>query len=181
MMRLAALVLVAVVAGIPLEILAAAPVTWLAGAALSVGGVGALALSMSFVTAGAALALIAYTLALTAGRPAADPIVSVVFGGTLVLLLALVHFAGRVDGALIGRGVIAGQLRRWLGIVALGVVAAGGLAAGGAVLGPILVGATLPIVVVAAALGSLLTVAGVIALVTAPSGTAAAAPKADER
>jgi hypothetical protein len=92
-----------------------------------------------------------------------------------------VHFAGLVDGSLIGRGVIAGQLRRWLGIVALGVLAAGGLAAGGAVLGPILVGVTLPIVVVAAALGSLLTVAGVIALVTAPSGTTAAAPKGDER
>ena len=169
MMRLAAVVLVAVVAGIPLEILAAPPVTWLAGAALVIGSVGALALSMPLVTAGASLALIAYTLALTAARPVADPIASVVFGGTLVLLLALVHFAGRIDGALVGPGVIAGQLRRWLGIVALGAVAAGGLAVGGAVLGPILVGASLPVVVVAAAMGAVLTVAGVIALVTAPS------------
>jgi hypothetical protein len=38
------------------------------------------------------------------------------------------------------------------------------------VVGPVLLGASLPVVVVAAALGAALTVAGVIALVTAPRG-----------
>jgi hypothetical protein len=168
MIRLAAAALVTVVVGIPLAILPAAPVTWLAVVALAVGATGALALSVTLVTAGASLALVAYAVALALARPAADPIASVVFGGTLVLLLALVHFASRIDDAVVGPGVLAGQIRHWMAIVALGVAAAAVLTMGGAVLGPALVGATLPVVVVAAALGALLAVAGVISLVTAP-------------
>ena len=105
---------------------------------------GALTLSVSLVTAGASLALIAYAVALTLARPAADPLASVAFGGTLVLLLALVHFAARIDGAVVGPGVLAGQIRHWMVIVALGVAAAAVLTLGGAVLAPLLVGATLP-------------------------------------
>jgi hypothetical protein len=171
MMRLAAVTLVAVVTGIPLAILPAAPVTWLSVVALVIGGIGALALSVTLVTAGASLSLIAYAVALALARPAADPIASVVLGGTLVLLLALVHFAGRIDGAVVGPGVVAGQIRHWLVIVALGVAAAAVLMTAGAMLGPALAGATLPVVVVAAALGAVLTVAGAISLVTAPKGS----------
>jgi hypothetical protein len=58
------------------------------------------------------------------------------------------------------------QIRHWLATVAAGVVAAAVLTAGGALLGPALVGATLPMLAVAATLGALLAVAGVIALTT---------------
>jgi len=170
MMRLAIAVLVVLVAGIPLAIVPAAPVTWLALAAAAAGGVGALVLSVSLVTAGASLSLVAYAVALTVAGPVADPVVSVVLGGALVLLLALTHFAQRTEGALLAPGVVAGQIRHWLAVVGLGVAVAAALTLGGAVLGPVLVGATLPVVVVAAALGAVLTVAGVIALVTAPRG-----------
>ena len=72
-------------------------------------------------------------------RPAADPIASVVLGSTLVLLLALVHFGRRIDDAVVGPGVGAGQIRHWMAIVALGVAGAVVLTLGGAV-GPALVG-----------------------------------------
>jgi hypothetical protein len=80
--------------------------------------------------------------------------------------MALVHFTARVHGATIGPAVIGVQVRQWLGIIALGVVAALGLTAAAAVLGATLQGVSLPVVVVAAALGALMTTAGVIALVT---------------
>jgi predicted Co/Zn/Cd cation transporter (cation efflux family) len=167
MLRLAAGVLVAVLVAIPLAVLPAAPVTWLAMAALGVGGAGVLVLSVPMVTTGASLALIAYASALVIAGPAVDPVAAIAVGATLVLLLALVHFAGRVQGAALGPAVIAAQVRHWLVIVALGAAAAVGLTAGGVVLGPTLRGASMPVVVVAAALGALMTTAGVIALVTA--------------
>ncbi len=135
-------------------------------------------LSVSLVTASASLALIAYAVALTMARPAADPLTCVVLGGTLVLLLALVHVRHAVMAPLVGPGVVAAQIRHWLAMVALGVAGAAVLTLGGAVLGPALVGATLPVVVVAAALGALLAVAGVISLVTAPRDSSVAAPPA---
>ncbi len=142
MMRLAAVVLVGVLVAIPLAVGPAAPVTWLAILALVVGGAGVSVLSMSIVTTGASLTLIAYAV-------------------------ALVHFARRAHGAALGPAVVATQVRQWLVIVALGVAAAVGLTAGGVVLGSTLRGATLPVIVVAAALGAVMTTAGVIALVTA--------------
>jgi predicted Co/Zn/Cd cation transporter (cation efflux family) len=167
MLRLAAGVVLAVLVAIPLAVLPAAPVTWLAMPALGVGGAGVLVLSVPIVTTGASLALIAYASALVIAGPAVDPVAAIAVGAALVLLLALVHFAGRVQGAALGPAVLASQVRHWLMIVALGAAAAGGLTAGGVVLGSTLRGAALPVVVVAAALGALMTTAGVIALVTA--------------
>lgn len=166
MMRPAAAVLVAVVVAFPLAVLPARPITWLAVGALVVGGAGVVVLSVPLVTVGASLALIAYTLALVITGPAVDPVAAIALGATLVLLLTLVHFAGRVHGAAIGSSVIASQIRQWLMIVAVGVVVAVGLALGGVALGVTLQGAALPVVVVVAALGAVLSVAGVIALVT---------------
>ncbi len=166
MMRLAAAALVAVLVAFPVAARPAAPITWLAVVALAVGGVGVSVLSVTLVTIGGALALITYALALVLAQPAIDAVAATVFGATLVLLLALVHFAAHVRGAILGRAVVAGQIRRWLAVVAAGVVTAAGLTAGGALLGPVLGGATLPMVVVTAALGALLTAAGVIALTT---------------
>ena len=166
-MRLAAVVLVAVLVAIPLTVLPAAPVTWLAMLAFGVGSAGVIVRVTPLVTAGASLALIAYAVALVTAGAVVDLVAAVAFGSTLVLLLGLAHLAARVHGAAIGPAVIAVQARHWLVIVALGAVAAVGLMAGGAVLGATLRGASLPVVVVAAALGALLTTAGVIALVTA--------------
>lgn len=166
MMRLAAAVLIAAVVAFPLAVLPSPPVTWLAVSALVVGGAGVVALSVPLVTAGASLAMIAYTLALVIARPPFDPVAAIAFGATLVLLLALAHFAGRVHGAAIGPSVIAAQIRHWLVIVAAGVMAAVMLTAAAAAFGLTLLGAALPVVVVVAALGVLMTVAGVVALVT---------------
>jgi len=166
MMRLAAAILVAVLAALPLTVLPSPPVTWLAVSALVVGGAGVVALSVPLVTAGASLALIAYALALVIVRAPFDPVAAIAFGATLVLLLALVHFAGRAHGAAIGPSVIASQIRHWLMVVAVGVVAAVVLTMGGAALAVTLQGAAFPVVVVVAALGAVVTVAGVIALVT---------------
>jgi hypothetical protein len=168
MIRLPIAVLVALVVGTPLAILPAAPVSWFAVGAAATGSVGVLALSVSLVTASASLSLVAYALALSWAQPVADPVVSVIFGGALVLVLALTHFARRSEGAMLGPGVIAGLIRHWLAIVGLGIAAAAALTLGGVVLGPMVVGASLPVVVVAGALGAALTVAGVIALVTTP-------------
>jgi hypothetical protein len=166
MIRLAAAALLAVVVAFPVAVRPTGPVTWLAILALAVGGLGVIVLAVSLVTAAGALALIGYALALVLARPAVDPVAATGFGAALVLLLALVHFAARVHGAALGPAVVAVQVRQWLAVVAAGVVAAGGLTAGGALLGSGLVRATLPTVVVAATLGALLVVAGVIALTT---------------
>jgi hypothetical protein len=165
MMRLAAAVLLVVLVAFPVSVLPAPPVTGLAVVALAVGAAGVVALSMPLVTAGGALALVAYALALVIARPEVDSATAIVFSALLVVLLALVHFAGRAEGAVLGPGVVVAQLRHWLAVVAVGVVAAAVLAAGAGVLGPALAGAGLPLVVVAVALGALLAVAGVVALV----------------
>jgi hypothetical protein len=166
MMRLAAIVLLAVLAALPLSVRPSSqPVTWLVTAALVVGGVGVIAWSVPLVTAAGSLVLIAYALALVLAGPAADPLAAIALGSTVVLLLALVHLGGRVRGAVLGPSVIASQARQWLAVVALGAVAALVLTQAAAPLGVALRSAALPVVVIAAALGAVLTVAGVIALV----------------
>jgi hypothetical protein len=109
--------------------------------------------------------VIAYALALVVAGPAAEPLGAIALGASLVLVLALVHFGARVRGAVVGASVITGQARQWLAVVGLGIVAAVVLTAAAAPLGGALRGATLPVVVIAAALGAVLTVGGVIALV----------------
>jgi len=173
MTRLAAAVLLLVLVAFPLAVLPLAPVTWLAGAALGVGGAGVALLSVGIVTTGAALAVIAYALGLVIAHPAPDPLTAGALGATLVVLLAVVHLGGRVQGAALGAGVMAGQARQWAGVVAAGVLAASVITLGGTALGPVLRGATLPVVVAAAALGVLLAGAGVFALVTAREDAAA--------
>ena len=166
MMRLAAAVLVAILVGFPVSVMPGPPVTWLAAVALVVAGAGVALLSVTLVTVGASLALIAYTIALVIVQPAVDPVAAIGVAVTLVILLALVHFADRVHGAALGPGVIATQVRQWMAIVAAGALAAATLTMVAALLGAALATATLPMVVAAAALGALLTVAGVIALTT---------------
>jgi hypothetical protein len=166
MMRLAALVLLAVLAALPLAVRPSSPpITWLATVALVVGGVGVIAWSVPLVTAAGSLVLIAYALALVLAGPAADPLAAIALGSTLALLLALVHLAGRARGAALGPSVIASQVRQWLAVVGWGAVAAVVLTAAAAPLGVALRSATLPAIVIASALGAVLTVVGVIVLV----------------
>jgi hypothetical protein len=167
MMRLAAAVLVLVVVSLPVSVLPGPPVTWLAVVGGVIGGAGAVLLSVTLVTVGASVALIAYALALLIARPlGADPLAATGFGSALVVVLALVHFAGGADAAALGSAVLATQLRQWLATIAVGVLSAAGLTMGAALLGTVLAGTSLPVVVAAAALGALLTIAGLIALTT---------------
>ncbi len=167
MMRPAAVVLLLVLAALPLSVRPSAPpVAWLAAAALAVGGVGVIAWSVPLVTAAGSLALIAYALALVVAGPAADPLAAIALGATLVLLLALVHFAGRARGATLGPSVVTAQARQWLAVAGLGAVVAVVLIGAAAPLAGALRSAALPVVVTIAAVGALVTVAGVIALIT---------------
>jgi hypothetical protein len=166
MMRLAAVILVVALGALPLALWPSVPVTWLAVPALVVGGAGAIALSVPLVTVGAALALVAYALALVIARPPVDPFAAMAVGATLVLLLALVHFAGSAQGAFVARSVIPSQLRRWLQVAGAGVLAALALTVVAVGLAPTVASAALPVVVLIAAIGALLAGAGVIALLT---------------
>lgn len=166
MRRLAALVLLAAVAGLPLSVRPTAlPIGWLVALAVGLGGVGVIGWSLPCVTAAGALALVAYALALvTAGSPA-GPVTALALGAALVLLLALVHWAHHARGAALGPSVPWALARQWLAGAGLGVAAAVPLAAGAAPLGGVLRTGALPVVVVAAALGVLLAVAGIAVLV----------------
>jgi hypothetical protein len=166
MMRLTGVSLVTVLVAFPLAERAGAPIAWLAAVAFGVGGAGVVMRSVPLVTIGAAFALITYALARLITRPADDPIAAIGFGATLVALLALVHFTSRVHGAALGPAVLTAQIRQWLTVILVGVVAAGVLTLGAAALGLVFAGATLPMIVVVAVLGAVLTIAGVVALTT---------------
>ena len=165
-LRLAAVALMAILAGLPLSILPSLGA--LAALALVVGGAGAIAASVPLATAGGALALIEYALALVVAGPDRDPVTGTAIGVGLVLLLASIHFASLTRGAAVGYPVTRSQARHWLSIVALGTVGAAVFTLGGEALALALRGAAFPLVVAASTLGALMTVAGVIALVTAP-------------
>jgi hypothetical protein len=165
MLRLVGFVVLAIVVAIPLGVLPAAPVTWLVMAALGIGSAGVIARSITLATIAGATALIAYAVALLLARPTGTMLDGLALGAALVLLLAVVQFAERSAGADLGPGVMAAQLRQWLGTGLLGVVAALLLVAGAAAIASGIVGATLPMVVIAASIGAALVGAGVVVLV----------------
>jgi hypothetical protein len=167
MMRLAAGALVLVAAAFPLGIYPAAPVTWLALGVLLCGGAAVALRSAPMVTVGGALALIAHAVALLIVRPAFDPVSAIALGATLTLLVLVVHFAGRVHGAAVGASVVTRQVREWLLLLAVGGLAAALLTLTSTALATVFRAASLPMVVLAAALGAGLAMAGVIALLAA--------------
>ena len=169
MTRLVALAVLAFVVGLPLTVLPSPHLGWLLVPAMLAGALGVVMLSVPLTTAGAALTLIAYTAALLIGRPRPDLVTATVFGIALVLLLTLVHFAQRVDGAAITRAVIRSEVREWLMIVAVGALAAVVLTMAGIAI-RVLLPDVAPAVAVAAAVGALVTVVGTIALVTTDTG-----------
>jgi energy-converting hydrogenase Eha subunit G len=179
MMRLVALSLVAIVVMLPMTVLPSPHLGWLAVPAFLVGGTGAVALLVPLATAGAAIALIEYAVALLIERPAPDLVIATAFGTALVLLLTLVHFAHRVHGAAVGPSVIRSEIRRWLMIVAIGGLATLALTIAGTALRFLLPDVALPVILIAA-LGALVTVAGVIALVSADAGGTASLARRSE-
>ena len=164
MMRLVAAALVLVVAAFPLAVYPAAPVTWLVLAALLAAGPGVALLWVPLATAGGALALIAYAVALLIAGPAVDLVSATALGVTLTLLLSIVNFGARVEGAGLGPSVMAAQVRDWLVVAGLGVITVAVLAAAGAAVAGALRGAALPVMIAAAALGAAVSVAGAVAL-----------------
>jgi hypothetical protein len=164
MTRVVAAALVLSVLTFPLGVYPAAPVTWLVSVALLAAGAGVALLSVPLVTAGGILVLIAHAVALLVARPAIDPVAATLLGVTLTLLLLLVHFAGRAEGALLGPGVLLTQARDWLITAVVGALAAVALTALATELANAFQRATLPVIVAAAALGAALTVAGVVKL-----------------
>src|SRR5262249_61975120 len=99
MMRAAAAILVAVLGAFPLSVLFAPPITWLAVAALVVGGTGVVLLSIPLVTAGASMALIAYTTALVTTEAAVRPLAALPHGAPRGVLVAPLLLRGHLHNA----------------------------------------------------------------------------------
>lgn len=165
MMRLAAAGLLLVALAFPLTVYPGPPVTWLAIVAVLAGGGGVMVGAVPVVTAGGALTLVAYAVALLIARPPADPPGAIIFGAALTLLPLVVHFAARTAGVAVGAGVVAAQVREWVLAVAAGIVVAAALAVIGSSLAAVVQRASLPMVVAAAAVGAGVAMAGVVALV----------------
>jgi hypothetical protein len=100
-------------------------------------------------------------------QPPVDPVAAIGVGVDAVVLLALVQFAGHAQGALLGPAVLTGRLRQWLAAAGLGAAVTGALVAVATLLGLVLHGVAVPVVVAAAALGALLAMVGLVALMTA--------------
>jgi hypothetical protein len=167
--QVVAAIVVAGLVGLPLVFMPSPFLAWLAGPAFVVGVAGVLLVSVPLVTATASLALIEYALALVTSGAPVDLVTASGFGAALFLLLELVHLAGRIQDATVGRSVVATHVRSWLAIVALGAAASAALSIGGSLLRLAVAGTSLPLVVVASAVGALLTVAGVLVLLTRPA------------
>lgn len=159
MIRALAGILALVLVGFPL-LIAPSELTGSVGVIagiLCAGGIGAL--SIPLLTAGAALSLVGYALALwsTAGSP--DPLAAVAVGVVLSLLLQVVGFAARFRGVAMDSHVVPGQVRYWVG-GAVGAALVGILLAISA--GGIALRLPLPAYPVAVALGALIAFLGVV-------------------
>jgi hypothetical protein len=165
MMRLMALPLVAIIAALPLTVLPSPYLGWIAVPAFLLASAGAITLFPPLTTAGAGIALIEYSVALTVAASVPDVVAATVFGLAIVLLLALVHFAYRTQGAAVSSTVIRSQVREWLTITAIAILAVFVLAITASALRLALPATAIPLVV-GAALGGLVTVAAVVALLT---------------
>lgn len=167
LMRLVALLVVAALAGLPLAVLPSPVFAWLAVPGVAVGTAGVIVLSVPLVTVSASLAMIEYTLAVVVAGAPVDVVTATGFGAALFVLLEVVHLAGRMHGAAVGRTVIATQARHWLLIIVIAGTAAIALSVGASALRLVVAGTSLPFAVIASAAGALLAAAGVLARVTA--------------
>jgi hypothetical protein len=161
-MHYVAAVLGLVLVGLPLVVTPSWVIVAPAAVAALLIAVGIVVLSTPLVTAGIAVGLVEYTLALWIGARPLDPLTAVALGAALVLLLQVVDFARRFRGATVDAAVATSQARYWLGTGILGVVVAlvvTGLATG---LAPALPPAAYPALAAAGALIAVIGVARVI-------------------
>lgn len=116
--------LAVVVFGYPLLVAPARGVLVIGLAALALCALGLVVRSGALVTAGGMLALGQYALALwlAAGPPRLAG--AVLFGVGLVLLVETADFSRRVRGATLGPGLVASQVRYWVGFAAIAGAAA---------------------------------------------------------
>ncbi len=129
-MRPLAAVLALVLVALPLLVHASELVAEVTAVAALLCAAGILTLSIPVLTAGSALALIGYAVAvrLSAGPPNLPT--ALAFGIALVLLLEVVDFTGRFRGAVVAPSVFVAQARFWLKLsgaaAAAGIVLAAG-------------------------------------------------------
>lgn len=168
MWRLAAGGLVTLVA-YPLALAPSKPVAIAGALALLVSGAGLVLRWTPAVTAGVALALGEYAVALmvSAGAPGLGS--AVVVGALVMLVLETADFDRRFRRVTLGAGVLASQLRHWAGSVALGAGAAVLIVAGASV---VMAVAWIPWAPVLAAVGALGAVVAVAAALRRTLGAA---------
>lgn len=110
-------------------------------------------------TAGCAIAIIGYAVALWSAGPGIDVIGAALFGTALLFLVDLHEFARRFQGADIAAEVLRAQTAYWLGRAVSIAVAVASLAAGGFVLSLLVPGAGRAVV---AGFGAVLAFAGAL-------------------
>lgn len=120
MIRWLAALLTLVLAGLPVLVLPSRLIVGLGAVAAALCVTGLLGRSVSFVTAGAACALVQYALALWLSAAPVSLVSSAALGVALVLLLAVVDFLRRVHGVAVVPAVMRGQIRYWVGIGGVG-------------------------------------------------------------
>jgi hypothetical protein len=121
-MRQVAALLGLVLAGLPLLVTPSWVLVALGAVTALLIAAGIIVLSTPLVTAGIAVSLIGYTLALSIGTRPLDPLTAVALGVALMLLLQVVAFAERFRGARVDPAVVTGQIRYWLRTGILGVM-----------------------------------------------------------
>jgi hypothetical protein len=123
------------------------------------------------------VALLEYALALAMADAPPSAARALAMGLAIMLYLAATYLARHVAPATLGPGVLRSVLRRWLEALALGAAGTAALTLTGHALAAGLRGAALPAVVIVAAVGAVLTAAGVVGLILARDDRAdAAAP-----
>ena len=123
-MWLPPLVLTVAVLGYPLLVAPARGVLAIGLAALVLCALGLVVRSGALVTAGGVLALGQYALALWLAAAPPRLAGAVLFGVGLVLLVETADFSRRVRGATLGPGLVASQVRYWVGFAGLAGAAA---------------------------------------------------------
>ena len=175
-LRLLALVPLVALIALPLGVVPGPPVSVLALVAGVLGAAGALLPAPPLATAGAVFALLEYALALVMADAPPSAARALAMGLAIMLYLAATHLARHAAPATLGPGVLRAVLRRWLEALALGAAGTAALTLTGHTLAAGLRGAALPAVVIVAAAGAALTVAGVVGLILFRDEGAAAAP-----
>ena len=151
-----AVVCAATLVAYPVAVAPSKPVAFAGGLALLVAGAGLALRWTPAVTAGVALALAEYALALVLSAGAPQLGSAVVMSALVVLVLQTADFDRRFRHVTLGAGVMASQVRYWAGSLALGGGAAVLVVAGASIVTGVM---SIPWAPVLAAVGALGVVA----------------------